>query len=296
LLSYSAVLMPFDGSPQSVGTFPLAWTIARAMEGSLHLVLSGEQTGIRERLPLLAEGGSEAILHELLGDLATGIVHLAAFTPGTFIVTPSYSGARPESGLGAFQEELLCRADCPVLLVQPGTAWTAWTPKRILVPQDGSAEAARALCPAARLAEHTGAEMLILHVSSDCPTARLAEHTGAEMLILHVSSDCPTAPPRPGALEFPAYVDRQHHEWPSWVACFLERVRHLCSLSALAELRFQWAHGDPAREIVAVARQKRADLVTMSWQRSLEPGCSQIVRQVVRDSPCPILILPGISC
>ena len=161
-----------------------------------------------------------------------------------------------------------------MLLVQPGMAWTAWTPKRILVPQDGSAEAARALCPA----------------------ARLAEHTGAEMLILHVSSDCPTAPPRPGALEFPAYVDRPHHEWPSWVACFLERVRHLCSLSTLTELRFQWAHGDPAREIVAVARQKKADLVTMSWHRSVEPGRSQVVRQVVRDSPCPILILPGIPC
>jgi len=136
----SVVLMPFDGSPQSIWMFPLAHTIAAALEGSLHLVLPGDPSGARERLPLPAELRSQAIFHELLGDPVSGLVRLAAVSPDAFIVTPSYSGARPESGLGAFQEELLRLAECPVLLAPPGTAWTTWRPRRILVPQDGTTD------------------------------------------------------------------------------------------------------------------------------------------------------------
>jgi nucleotide-binding universal stress UspA family protein len=264
------VLMPFDGSAQSIWTFPLAHTMARAMEGSLHLVLPSELPGARERLPLPAGQRSQAIIHEVPGDPAAGIARLAAFSPDAFIVTPSYSGERPDSGLGRTQEELLRLAQCPVLLVQPSTAWTAWKPGLILVPQDGSADAARALCPA----------------------ARLAERSGADLLILHVSSDRPSPAPEPGALECPAYFDHPEHEWPSWVAAFLERVRHLCNLSSAATLRFQWALGDPGPEIVAAARQKGADLITVSWHRCLEPGRSRVVRHVIRDAPCPILVLP----
>lgn len=270
VVASATVLMPFDGSPQAVWTLPVARTIARVMEGSLHLVLSGEKGEARERLMLPAEQTSDATLHELLGDLALGIVRLATFSPDTFIVTPAYGGARPESGLGPFPEEILRLAECPVLLVQPSTAWATWKLARILVPQDGTATAARALCPA----------------------ARLAERTGAELLILHVSSEPPSRAPEPGTMEFPAYVDQPQHEWPSWVAAFLERVRHLCDLSAHTALRFHWAHGDPGREIVALARRKDADLIAVSWGRCLEPGRAQVVRQVLRDAPCPILVLP----
>jgi nucleotide-binding universal stress UspA family protein len=270
ILCSSVVLMPFDGSPQSIWTFPLAHTIARAMEGSLHLVLPGDQTGARELLLLPAELRSQAIHHELRGDPAACLARLAAVSPDAFIVTPSYSGLRPDSGLGAFQEALLQQADCPVLLVQPGATWTTWRPARILVPQDGSPDAAKALCPA----------------------ARLAERSGAEVLILHVSAERPCGAPEPGILECPAYVDHPEHEWPEWVAAFLDRVRSLCSLSPHATLRFEWALGDPGQEIVAAAQRTGADLISVTWHRSLEPGRSQIVRQVVREAPCPVLLLP----
>lgn len=268
LMCSAVVLMPFDGSLQAIQIFPLARRIARATEGSLHLVLSGERAEVRERLPLQVE--QEATLHEMLGDPAPGIVRLAAFAPDAFIVAPSYSGARPESGLGPFQEELLRLAECPVLLVQPTRVWTTWTPARILVPQDGSAGAARALCPAARLAERSGAELLILHVSSERPSAAR----------------------EPGTLEIPAYADHPEHEWPSWVEGFVERVRHLCNVSPQTTLRFQWALGDPGPEIVEVARRKEVDLISISWSRCRDPGRSNVVRSVLRDAPCPILVLP----
>jgi len=69
-------------------------------------------------------------------------------------------------------------------------------------------------------------------------------------------------------------------------------VRHLCCMSPQALLRFHWARGDPGREILALARRKNVDLIAVSWGGCLEPGHAQVVRQVVRDAPCPILVLP----
>jgi nucleotide-binding universal stress UspA family protein len=265
----TVVLMPFDGSLQAVRTFPLAQTIARATEGSLHVVLPGKHARARERLNSLAK--PQAVLHEMPGDLASGIARLASFSPDAFIVTPAYTGTRPESGLGSFQEQLLRLAESPVLLVQPSEAWGNWKPARILVPLDGAACTARALCPA----------------------ARLAARAGSEVLVLHVSSERPSTAPEPGALECPAYADHPEHEWPSWVAGFLERVRHLCSMSPQTLLRFHWALGDPGREIVDMARRKGVDLISVSWNRRLGLGHSQVLRSVFRDAPCPILVLPG---
>jgi len=225
----------------------------------------------RERLSLLPGLEAEAIFHELIGNPAVGMVRLAALNPGACIVAPAYGPPRPETGLGHVAQEILRQAECPVLIVQPRMAWTSWKLDRILVPQDGTAEAAQALSPATRLAERSGAEVLILHVSPDCGSGL----------------------PEPGAMECPAYVDQPQHEWSSWVTAFLGRVRHLCRMTPRTPLRFQWACGDPGREILSLARRKRVDLITMCWTRRAEPGQARVVRQVLRECPCPILILPG---
>lgn len=256
----TTILMPFDGTPQAIWTLPVARTIARVLEGSLHLVMSGERGELRSRLSLLADQTAEATLHELAEDLVPGVVRLATCNPDAFIVTPS----------DLFPEEMLRQAACPVLVVQPSTAWSGWRLERILVPQDGTAGSAKALLPA----------------------VRLAERSGSEVLVCHITPERPTAPPRPGALEFPAYMDQPHHEWPSWVAGFLDRVRHLCRIAPRATLRFYWAHGDPGREILQLARRMRVDLLVVSWGRCVDPGRAPIVRQVLREAPCPILILP----
>jgi nucleotide-binding universal stress UspA family protein len=240
------------------------------MEASLHLVLPLGKGEARERLPLLDDPESKATPHYLLGNLAVEIVRLANFNPDAFIVAPAYGIARPESGLDPLPEQIFHLSRCPVLFVHPGTARTIWKLARILVPQDGTAGAAKALCPVARLAARSGAEVLIVHVSSE-----------------------PAASPRePGTMEFPAYVDQQQHEWPSWVSGFLGRVRRLCSLAPQTELRFHWACGDPGREIVALAGREKVDLITVSSGHLTEPHRAQVVRRVLRESPCPILVLP----
>jgi nucleotide-binding universal stress UspA family protein len=262
--------MAFDGSPQAVRTFPVARTISRMLEGSLHLVVSAEAGGGRQRLPPLDDPIAEATRHELMGDPAVGIVQLATFSADAIIVTPAYGGNRPRSGLDPGPEEILRRSPCPVLVVQPSVECSAWSLRRILVPQDGTADAARALCPVARLAKRSGAEVLILHVTPD-------RSSGA---------------PEPGAMEVPAYVDQPQHEWPSWVAVFLERIRHLCRMSPELMMRFHWARGDTAREIIAAARQRSADLVTILRQPQ-DPGRERILRRILREAPCPVLVLPA---
>jgi nucleotide-binding universal stress UspA family protein len=275
LVAPTTVLMPFDGSPQAVWTFPIARTVARVMEASLHLVLPGGRSEVRERLSLLEDFESEATTHELLGNLAVEIVRLATFNPDAFIVAPACGTTRPESGLDPFPEQILRLSRCPVLFVHPGMVRSkTWKLTRILIPQDGTAGAAKALCPA----------------------ARLAARSGAEVLIQHVSSERAPAPQEPGTMEFPAYVDQPQHEWPSWVAGFLDRVRHLCNLPPQTALRFHWACGDPGREIVALARRQKVDLITVSWGRSTEPHRARVVRRVLRESPCPILVLPCDPC
>jgi hypothetical protein len=118
------------------------------------------------------------------------------------------------------------------------------------------------------------------------------ERFGAEMQILHVSGKRSAGAPEPGALEFPADEDQPQHELPSWVAGFVERVRHLCGVSAPAGLRFHWTQGDPGPEILEFARRNRIDLITLAWHGHLEHGHARIVHQVLRDAPCPILLLP----
>ncbi|RPH40601.1 MAG: universal stress protein [Planctomycetota bacterium] len=274
LVTHATVLMPFDGSLQAIWTFPIARTIAHVMDASLHLVLPGGQRDARARLALLDDPESEATTHELIGNLAVELVRLASVNPDAFIVAPAYGSARPESGLDPFPEEILRLSRCPVLVVHPHRPRTTWKPARILIPQDGTAAAAKALCPA----------------------ARLAARSGAEVLIVHVSSTRPPDPQEPGTLEFPAYMDQPQHEWPSWAACFLERVRHLCELPPQTTLRFHWACGDPGREIVSLARRKKVDLIMVSWGRSPDPARSQVVRQILRESSCPILVLPCEPC
>jgi nucleotide-binding universal stress UspA family protein len=269
----ATVFMPFDGSPQALWTFPVARTICRLMEGSLHLVLPAETRAAREGLTLLEDPAADATWHEMTGDLAIGISQLASFNPEAFIVIPAHGATRPESGLDRGPEEILRRAPCPVLLVRPEMEFKEWTLRRILIFQDGTAAAARALCPVARLAEKSGAEVLILHVTSERTPEAL----------------------EPGAMVVPAYVDQPQHEWPSWMDAFLGRIRHLCRMSPDVALRFHWTRGEPGREIVRLALRGAADLVTLLRSRSPDAVRGQIFRQVLRDAPCPILVLPALS-
>ncbi len=80
--------------------------------------------------------------------------------PGPLLV----SGLGPTQGrrLDALAQAALARSQFPILLVPDGETAGEWRPREILVPYDGSPEAARALEPIGDLARWAGATLSVV--------------------------------------------------------------------------------------------------------------------------------------
>jgi nucleotide-binding universal stress UspA family protein len=126
--------------------------------------------------------------------------------------------------------QVLHDAHCPVGLVPPQRGATPWHLHHVLVPHDGNPSTSCALRPAAELAEHGRAELLVVHVM-----------------------DVGAAPAELGSLTTPRYVDQPQHEWPAWASEFIGRLACGCPLGQL-HVRILLAHGNAAAEILACPR------------------------------------------
>jgi nucleotide-binding universal stress UspA family protein len=135
------------------------------------------------------------------------------------------------------------------------------------VPHDGTPTTAGALAEAMDLAQRSGAELDVLHV----PT--------------------PEAPTEPGTLGAPQYLDQPQHEWPLWAREFLERTRSLCACPPSVQARLFLRRGAPGAEILRFAQERAGDLIVLAWRGRLEPGRARIMQQVLREAPCPMLVL-----
>lgn len=174
----------------------------------------------------------------------------------------------PHVGLGLAARRVLATTDRPVLLVRPELAARPWALEQVLVPHDGTPTTSAALCPAAELAREIGAELFALHVAPE-----------------HVRQG-----QEAGSIAVPRYLDQPQHEWPAWADEFLERVRSLCPFDP-GRTRFFLAHGDPAGEIVRIAHAEGVDLVVLAWHGALAPEHARTFRALLRDCPCPMLVL-----
>jgi nucleotide-binding universal stress UspA family protein len=118
------------------------------------------------------------------GHPAERILSLARELPADLIVLGSHgaSGAR-EWGLGSTAQQVLSVARASVLVARGAGGHAQQdeaTPKRILLPLDGSLRAEIVLPTAARIARAHGAEVLLVHVVAEpCRTAML--HVGDEL-------------------------------------------------------------------------------------------------------------------
>ena len=157
------------------------------------------------------------------------------------IVMCTHTAAEREKVLGSTAMNVVRNAACPVVLVPPERGSTPWHLQHVLVPHDGTPTTSAALPPAAELAEHAGAELLVAHVAEAKP-----------------------APGEPGSLTTPRYVDQPQHEWPAWIeriyqtACLHLPTRPL----ARADVPGPWRSrgGNPALGERAINRSHRARL------------------------------------
>lgn len=274
-----SVLLPLDGTPQSVVAFPVAVKAAEITNATLHIVHVTEQPmppeALREKLRLTDLRLTGIVLDVIQGSAAPeGIVRAAQEKNSLLIVMTTHTGpARPESGLGSVAEAVLHETNRPVLLVPPERVSEGWQMRRLLLPQDGTPGAAEALEP-------------VVH---------LAHYAGASLLILHVSGKGEISPDEEEALPVPRYMDQPQYEWSVWSNEFLDRIRGLCRLPDDFELRFFLAKGQAGSEILRVAEERRADMIVLPWRGSLAPRHALIVKAVTRRAPCPVLILPYLA-
>ena len=125
--------------------------------------------------------------------------------------------------------------------------------------------------------------------------SELAQHFGAELIVAHVIPPVPTLPSDPHYnFEVPAYQDalrenaeRQLHE--TIVRKVSENVNSRALLS----------HGDPAKEIVRMARDEGIDMIVIAthgltgWQHIV---FGSVAEKVVRMAECPVLTVRGSKC
>ncbi len=192
------ILVPLDGSPFAEHALAPAADIARRTGARLELatVYTSQMPAWRtsgapvhdpridqERLAALRhylEHAAGQVSHEL--DVPASAVllegkapdalarHIAERRPALVVMTTHGRVGLRRAWLGSVAEELMQRADAPVLVLRSseegGEPQRSFAPRRILVPLDGSERAERVIETAAWLAARDGARFLLLRIKS----------------------------------------------------------------------------------------------------------------------------------
>jgi nucleotide-binding universal stress UspA family protein len=270
-----SVILSLNMAPQSAAVLPVAEAVVRHT-GAVPLIVSTSRPAplldaLRRNFPDLESLPARAEFCETTGDAAADIVRIAVERRSLCIVMPTHEGTPLKSGLSPVAEAMLRRMPCPVLLVPSDRGPAPWRLQRVVLPQDGTPDTARAIRPAVDLAHRAEASLLVLHVSG-VDTA---------------------GPETPGTITAPRYVDQPHHEWPAWAQEFLDRVCSLSCDSMRLDIRMFIATGEPGPEIVRFSREHGGDLIVLPWHGCLDPHRAATLRTVMLNAPCPVLVLPS---
>lgn len=160
--------------------------------------------------------------------------------------------------LGSVAERIVRVTDRPVLLVNPLVPSTPVRFKRLLVPLDGCERSAEALPVAARIAQHFGSEVVLVHVEDRAlrSTAALVgeEHALTERTFAHGKAQLPPGVP----------------------------VRTITRV------------GLPGRELLYAVAEATPDVVLMTTHGRTgfaRLNYGSIAEEVLRGSPVPVLVL-----
>ena len=174
------ILVPLDGSPLAAQALPFAASLVEGGRG--RLVLAHVQSSFYSDIPSYYDPAKDAEALRQEGVTATSYVHrdpsddvaavldLAIREAAADLVVMSTHGrgGLGRSLFGSIADQLMRRAEVPVLLVPPAceVSWQARPPSQILVPLDGSPLAEQALDSAAGLARLLDAEILLVRALS----------------------------------------------------------------------------------------------------------------------------------
>jgi nucleotide-binding universal stress UspA family protein len=267
-MTQPVILVPLDGSSVALTALPIAKVLAEIEQARLRFVHVTDPKSVGADLlppPRLPEIHGSTI-DVRTGEPAEQILHFAAEIKPRLIVMCKYTAGESDK-IGSTTMKVLRNAPSPVVLVPPGRGTAPWHLHHVLVPHDGTPTTSAGVRPAAELAERSGAELLVAHVTG----------TGV-------------APLEPGSLTMSRYLDQPHHEWPAWTDEFIKRFACICPLGHL-HVRLFLAHGDPAMEIVRLAKKQFMDLIVLAWRGKWEGDRAATLKAVLRGAHCPVMVI-----
>jgi len=301
-LRFRHVLCPTDFSPFSADALSHAVAICRATGGELTIVhvhprelpvaaefayLSPapldpqERAALSARLEAFAEPararGVPTHTRLLEGQPSREIAQLAQELPADLLVVGLYSDARLKHLLlGSVTEELLRHAPCPVLTVRHGLGQAPETGlpfRRVLCGADLRESGAEVVSCALSLAEAFGAELTLLHVLEHVPEFELGSAMQFSMVEVQTFRQALAEEAR----------DKLRTAVP-------EEDRERLAVRDLVKA------GTAHEQIVRVAREEGSQLIVVGAQghSALERVLfGSTSRRVVRDAPCPVLVVRG---
>ncbi|HEU4422660.1 MAG TPA: universal stress protein [Pilimelia sp.] len=125
---------------------------------------------------------------------------------------------------------------------------------RVLLPLDGTWEAAAAVAPTAELLTNAGVDLIVLHVFDEATV--------------------------------PRFWDQAAHARRAWEDEFRARYcRH-------PGVRVRLRSGAPGEHVVSVAADENVDLITLGWAQRLDLHRARTVRQTVTKARVPVMLMP----
>ena len=272
------ILVPLDGSAEAKAALPAARLVASIAQATIHVVHAADhplsQDELLRRMDLRPEETRGMVIDGAVGDTAAGAVVRFAAEMRAMLIVMTTRGRTAYLGrtVRPVVERIVQEAPCPVLLVRPEIERRLATMtglRRILLPLDGAPSSAAVIGPALDLARRAGAQVDVLYVATQA-----------------------RCPEEPGSLTGPRYVDQPQYEWPSWAREFLSRFgTALGKFTPPTPTRLFVRRGEPAAETLRLAAERDSDLIVLEWRGRLDPAHATVVRGVLRDAPCPVLLL-----
>jgi Universal stress protein family len=143
------------------------------------------------------------------------------------------------------------------LIVVPPVPLPQQVLSRVLVPLDGTAEAAGAVAETVELFARAGVDVVVLHVFDGSTV--------------------------------PRFWDQAAHARREWETEFLARF---CDQPGV---RLELRSGMAGDHVVDVSATEKVDLITLGWSRRLDPGRAGTVRRTVAAAAVPVMLVPLVS-
>ncbi len=269
------LLVPLDGSCGADEALTFAEAIGESIGAETHVLVVAEKPlpgpAISERLGIGSRWIPRIHLHSEAGAVADTICDVARTLAASAIFMPTHGTSGDLSvPAGHVTLGVLEHPPCPVYVIRSALDFRAQAHRithlrRILVPLDGTTEAAQAMERAAMLAARRASRLLLLYV--------LDQRRGTRQRTI------------------PAYYDQSYHELEAWEEEFVRsgfaRTRRPPSVRPEVALR----SGDPGEQIVAFARDEDCDLIVTAWGGRISRGRARVVTTLLEQAACPLLFL-----